>query len=155
MNKPPSRLQILERFGMREAPPGVQEAFWRSHNLSPRQRKLPAVLGDLLPRVWPESGRRAGALVRRIAAAWQRALPAEYAAKSAVEGLTGGRLKVRVDGAATRFVLERHLGEMLIAAVNRQVGEEAVQRIDFRLDSMPGRRVPEKARKKSTRKPKA
>lgn len=151
----PRRAAILEREGLSAATPQAQEEFWRRYNFTPWRRRLPAALGDVVQRVWPETAGKKSGLAERLAAAWQRVLPAEYAESAKVDGYTGGRLKVLVDNAATRFVLERQLGDVLIAAVNQEVGSQAVQRIDYRVGNVSGRRRSIDGKKKTTRERKA
>ena len=136
----PSRVSILEREGLSAAPRGVQEEFWRRYNFVPWRRRLPAALGDVLAWAWPESAAKKSGLLDRVEAAWLRALPAEYAELTKVEGLTGGRLRISVDSAATRFVLERQLGGSLVAAVNEAMGAQDVGRIEYQVGRMSGRR---------------
>ncbi len=144
----PRRTAILQREGLSSAPPGVQEEFWRRYNFVPWRRRLPAALGDLLAKAWPESAGQKSGLLDRVEAAWLRALPAEYADLTKVEGLTGGRLRILVDSAATRFVLERQLGGSLVAAVNEAMGASDVGRIEYQVGRMSGRRKSNDSNKK-------
>lgn len=141
MGRHPSRERILRQGGVADAPRDVQEEFWRRYNFVPWRRRLPAALGDLLAKAWPESAGQKSGLLDRVEAAWLRALPAEYADLTKVEGLTGGRLRILVDSAATRFVLERQLGGVLVAAVNEAMGTQDVGRIEYQLGRMSGRRM--------------
>lgn len=140
MGRHPSRERILSQCGVADAPRDVQEAFWRRYNFVPWRRRLPAALGDVLAKAWPESAGKKSGLLDRVEAAWLRALPAEYAELTKVEGLTGGRLRISVDSAATRFVLERQLGGSLVAAVNEAMGAQDVGRIEYQVGRISGRR---------------
>lgn len=91
------------------------------------------MLGDLAATAWPEAAQAIDGTVRRIDSAWQRVLPAEYAEAARVEGFRSGRLLVSVDSAATRYVLERQLGDKIREALNAELGSNEISRIEFRL----------------------
>lgn len=115
------------------APLPMQEAFWRRYNLNRTRRKPPAALGELVERACPDLGQQNDTTLRRIESAWKRVLPAEYADASRAEGFQAGRLRVVVDSASTRYVLERQLGGVLKDAVNAVLGSAQVSRIEFRI----------------------
>lgn len=147
----PRRAAILEREGLTSATPQAQEEFWRRYNFVPWRRRLPASLGDVIQKAWPETSGKKSGMGDRLASAWQRVLPAEYAESARVESFAGGRLRVTVDSAATRFVLERQLGEVLVSAVNQEVGSQVVNRIEYRVGQLSGRRKAIEGRKKTSK----
>lgn len=137
------RTEILAREGLAAAPQAEQESFWRNYNQRRSRRRPPATLGDLVAKACPDLPKANRPVDRKVESAWLRVLPAEYADATRVEGFQGGRLRVRVNGAAVRFVLERQLGPVLLQAVNIELGSPMVSRIEFRLSPTkePSRRV--------------
>ncbi len=127
------RRTILRSNRLENAPPAVQELFWRRYNQARSRRRPPLSLQELLDVVTKDSRLQPAEPLDEVAAAWQGAVPEEFQKLTRVEGLSGGRLRVAVDSAATRYVLGRQMGQTLIDALNTSVGSQVVQRIDFRL----------------------
>lgn len=127
------RRTILRSHQLENAPPAVQELFWRRYNQASWRRRRPASLQELLDLVTGDSRLLPAEPLAEAADAWQQVLPDEFKNAARVEGLSGGRLRVVVDSAATRFVLSRQLGQALIDAVNARIGPETVRRIDYRI----------------------
>lgn len=146
------RSRILAKEGLAGATRAEQEIFWRGYNQRRSRRRAPAALAELVAGAVPQlpPGRRR--VDRRVEAAWLRVLPAEYADATRVEVFQSGRLRVGVAGAAVRYVLERQLGAVLLAAVNKELGSALVSRIEFRLTTGDGPlRTPRKGRKTKQR----
>ncbi len=127
------RQEILASAGLAGASRVLQSVFWQRYNCERARRRLPATLGELTATAWPESATARDAATRRVDAAWQRVLPAQYADSAKVETFRAGRLQIRVDSAATRYVLERQLNGILLNAINAELGSSEVVRIDYQL----------------------
>lgn len=127
------RRTILRSHQLENASPAVQELFWRRYNQTPWRRRPPSSLQELLDAVTKDSRLQPAGPLDKIKAAWIRVVPEEFHKASLVEGFSGGRLRVAVDGSSTKFVLGRQMGQTLINALNATIGTEVVQRIDYRL----------------------
>lgn len=126
-----TRREILRDSGLLIAPAEVQKFFWRRYNAG--NRRLPALLSDVAARV--VLGRQPDALddLDRLTQAWKATLPIQFGAKTRIEGLSGGCLRLRVDCAATKYVLTRQLAGDLIAALNATLGSTKVRKLDCRI----------------------
>lgn len=127
------RRTILRSHQLEFAQPAVQELFWRRYNQATWRRRLPASLQELLDLVTGDARLQPAEPLDEATDAWRQVLPDEFKNSARVEGLSGGRLRVVVDSAATRFVLSRQLGQALIDGLNARIGSEAVRRIDYRI----------------------
>ena len=130
---PRNRQAILTQNGLHQAPPALQEAFWRRYN-QPRRREV-AELGQLAAD-WLAEGRDGADRLEAVVAAWREVVPATILGRTRVEGLGRGRLRVMVDSAATRFTLTRRMGHTLIDAINAKMGKTAVRWIDCRVTNL-------------------
>lgn len=86
----------------------------------------------LVDRMRREARRDTGRL-GEIAAAWEATVPAELAARTALEGLRAGTLTVAVDGASSRYRLDRHLRAGGLAAL-RTASPAPIARVRTTLD---------------------
>lgn len=143
--------EVRQRRLLATAPRVVQELYWRRYNLLRGRRRMPAALGELAARAWPESGPPNAAVeLAVVEAAWHRVLPAEFSDAARVEGFRRGRLRVAAMSAAARFVLERQLGSTLLVALNAALGNglrgRQVVGIDFRLEPEQRSKAPRRPR---------
>jgi hypothetical protein len=132
--KQPLRQRIVAENDLASASPMLREAFWRSYNS--RRRPEAVGLGELATELMDESLRGSNVSSDVLAEAWREVLPAEFATRTCVEGLSRGRLRVMVDSAATRFALSRRMGQALVDAINARLGRVVVRRIEYRMGSI-------------------
>ena len=130
------RRMILDAHELQYAPPHRQEAFWRHYN--EKRRWGPSRLGDLADRLLSDTALQSAHRLREVAAAWQAVVPAEYVSLSRVDGLSGGRLRVIVDSAATKYSLSRHLGDNLLRLLNGRLSGAAIKGIHYRVGCLAG-----------------
>lgn len=125
------RVEILSANEMQHADRQAQRLFWQRYNL--RRGRPAAALGTLADRLLADQRRGLPAAKRlgRVAEAWRTVVPDSLAAASAVEAYRGGKVTVRVDGAATRFALSREIGETLLAAMRGVLADLRIDRIDY------------------------
>ncbi|HUN81566.1 MAG TPA: DUF721 domain-containing protein [Phycisphaerae bacterium] len=126
----PTRRQILQENGMVFAPPEVLRMFWRRYNTA---RRPAARMGELAAGVLSKQTRGRGGPLEALSAAWESILPREIAEYTTLESLRGGRLRVVVADAGTRFVLSRQLSQMLTTSLNEALGKQLVKQIEFRI----------------------
>jgi hypothetical protein len=125
------RRDILEEHDLAVAPPEVRRFFWRRYNSTNRRKA--GLLGDLAAEVASRHAAAGIGQVDRLEEAWRSVLPEELGRRTRLEGLSGGRLQVIVDSAATRYVLVRQLGGQLVEALNEAAGTTLVRKIDCRV----------------------
>ena len=125
------RIEILSANEMQHADRQTQRLFWQRYNL--RRGRPAAALGVLADRLLADQRRGLPAAKRlgRVAEAWRAVVPDSLVAVSAVEAFRGGKVTVRVDGAATRFALSREIGETLLAALRGVLADLRIDRIDY------------------------
>ncbi len=90
-------------------------------------RALP--LGELVGRLWRA---QVGAGARQLGAvrqAWLEVVPDQLRSHSRVARLRGGQLRVAVDSAGTRYLIEAVMHDQLVSSLNATLGRPTVRRI--------------------------
>jgi len=99
-----------------------------------RQRPDRAVpLGELVGRLWRG---QVGAGVRQLGVvrqAWLEVVPGRLRSHSQVVGLRAGQLRVAVDSAGTRYLVEAVMHDQLVSWLNTTLGRPTVRRIRCKL----------------------
>jgi len=137
-----TRRDILEEHGLTVAPRDVQNFFWRRYNA--RGRRPISQLGEIAGRIIARNSAAGPAASTSLSAAWRSVMPDAFAGRTEVEGFAGGRLRVLVDDAATKFVLVRQFSHELIGALNELLAPRQIKRIEYRIGRVQRRAVEEK-----------
>lgn len=128
------RHSILQSHGLVYAPAERQEAFWLCYNHRNRRAAVP--LGEVALELLSEGLLRSSRRLGEVSRAWRKVVPGGYESLTQIEGFSGGRVRVTVDSAATKFVLSRQLGQTLVDRLNTCLGRRVVQRIEYRVGSL-------------------
>ncbi len=128
---PNRRRAILSEHDLELAPAACRELFWLGYNR--RRRRQPRPFADLVGPALDEALRANEGDLARVRALWHAALPAQYAGRTEVEQLAGGRVTIRVDSAATRYALGRRHGRALLEALRAQLPGISITEIRYRL----------------------
>ncbi len=134
-----ARRAVLESRSLEFAPAAVQRAFWRHYNYGMRRSRSAAVLvGELAAKCVEGASAASPQELERIAEAWMRSVPPAFLGATRLETYERGRLRVTVDGAATKFVLARQLHDALLAALNADLAGLCLESIEFRVGAIGG-----------------
>jgi hypothetical protein len=104
---------------------GRLERAWLS-----RQRREPAsAIGPLLSGWWQQQASREARQMGPARRAWAEVVPPELGGAAEVMSLRAGQLRVRVESAVERYVIEVVLHDELVRSMNNLMGRVAVRRI--------------------------